>query len=99
VLVLGATLLGTAGCERRAPGPDECHALAVRWILAEHGGGRLGPRTIVVPESLVLERTTECLTTPYDRELLQCVTSGVAPRSCFRAFQARRGLPALSREP
>jgi hypothetical protein len=95
-LALGAALLGGAGCARRAPGPDECHDLAVRWILAEHGGGiHLGTRRIVLPESLVMERTTECLTTPYDQELVQCVTSGTNPRACLRAFQARRGLPPV----
>lgn len=98
-LVLGAAVLGVAGCQRRAPGPDECHELAVKWILAEHSGYRLGSRAIVVPESAVMERTTECLTTPYDRELVQCVTAGAPPRSCLRAFQARRRPAAALPEP
>ena len=87
---LGLVVLsGISACARRAPGPDECHDLAVRWVLTERGARywRLGRGA----DSEVLERTTECLTTPYDRDLVQCVTSGAAPRACLRSFQARRG--------
>jgi hypothetical protein len=34
--------------------------------------------------------TTRCLTTPFDRELLQCVELTQRPRACMLAFEARR---------
>ncbi|HVW27324.1 MAG TPA: hypothetical protein VHC69_18295 [Polyangiaceae bacterium] len=37
----------------------------------------------------ILDRTTECLTTPYDRQLVQCVTEGAAPRACMVGFENR----------
>jgi hypothetical protein len=43
-----------------------------------------------VPEDDVLEATTECLTTPYDRELLACVDRGAPATLCFRSFAQRR---------
>ena len=81
-------LLGIAGCARRAPGPEECHELGLFWVL--------GPRAHAVEsfgeaaDTAIRERTTECLTTPYDREVVQCVTAGAPARRCFGAFQSRR---------
>jgi hypothetical protein len=80
-------LVGLAGCARRAPGPEECHDLALYWVL--------GPRARVVQrfgpaaEEAILDRTTKCLTTPYDRELVQCVTAGGPTRRCLAAFESR----------
>ena len=84
-----ALLIGLAGCARRAPGPEECHDLALTWVLglraraAVQDPGRAAERAIV-------DRTTECLTTPYDHELVRCVTAGAPPRRCLGAFEARR---------
>jgi hypothetical protein len=81
-------LVGLDGCARRAPGPEECHELALAWVL--------GPRARAMQsfgraaEEAILDRTTECLTTPYDRELVQCVTTGVPARRCVGAFESRR---------
>lgn len=86
-LAISMLLLGFAGCARRAPGPDECHDLARYWVL--------GPRARVVQqlgpaaEEAILDRTTKCLTTPYDRELVQCVTTGAPTRRCLAAFEER----------
>ena len=90
-------LVGLAGCARRAPGPDECHDLALYWVL--------GPRARVVQrfgpaaEEAILDRTTKCLTTPYDRELVQCVTTGAPTRRCLAAFEERRRALTVSAAP
>jgi hypothetical protein len=89
----------TAGCARRLPGPDECHELALRLErgrVAPLGRYRtLEPLTLEEDEEEdpVMTRTTECLTEPYDRELVTCVMSGRPAVPCLRAFQARRGIP------
>ena len=89
IVAAGLAVACVAGCARRAPGPDECHDLAVAWVL--------GPRLSHMPKvrisqsasEAILDRTTECLTTPYDRELVQCVTTGSAPQTCMRGFETR----------
>jgi hypothetical protein len=89
IVVAGLTVAYVSGCARRAPGPDECHDLAVAWVL--------GPRLSHLPtykvgpaaSQAILDRTTECLTTPYDRALVQCVTAGSMPRACLLGFATR----------
>ena len=82
-------------CQRKAPGPEECHDLAVRWVGAVRWGsgagvGVRGRRVRAAPEDgAVLERTTACLTTPYDRELVECVRASSAIVACYEAFEAR----------
>jgi hypothetical protein len=80
-------------CQRKAPGPDECHDLAVRWVGAVRGGlgaGHRGRRARSAgDDDAVLERTTKCLTTPYDRALVECVRSSGAIVQCYEAFEAR----------
>jgi hypothetical protein len=76
------------GCARKAPGPMECHELALRVAglpvpLAPQQ--RIDPRI----QRALEEVTLRCLTTPYDRELLACVRSGLETRGCFAAFQQR----------
>jgi hypothetical protein len=93
MLVLVGVALG--GCARRLPGPDECHDFALVWVLGpNHAGVR---RVGAVTAEAILERTNECLTTPYDRELVQCVTGGGRRQSCLTSFDARhRRLPESS---
>jgi hypothetical protein len=84
-------------CQRKAPGPEECHDLAVRWVSTVRWGGGApvrGGRARVAPDDdAVLERTTRCLTTPYDRELVECVrVRGGAIVDCYEAFEARHGV-------
>jgi hypothetical protein len=90
--------LADLSCARRAPGPEECHALAVQWVGREGRRGvsqRFGGIVLEAPDSRILDRTTECLTTPYDRELVACIASRASPALCFGAFQSRRsGLAA-----
>jgi hypothetical protein len=98
-IVLAA--LQSSGCGRKAPGPEECHALALQLEL---GAAARMPRhqrvrASVVSEDAILERTTECLTTPYDRELVGCVTAGASPALCVRAFEARHAPPGSTTQP
>lgn len=77
-------LLALLGCQRKAPGPDECLAFAKVWVESRHL--QKVPVGAVDPfEELV----RECLTAPYDRALIECVLNGKAPDRC-RMEYARR---------
>jgi hypothetical protein len=80
-------------CQRKAPGPEECHDLAVRWVKSVRSAAAVGPRgrrpRLLPDEDAVLERTTVCLTTPYDRELVDCVRARGDIVQCYEAFEAR----------
>ena len=79
-----------SSCARRLPGPTECRAFAL---------GSLGvdPRT---PASTLSyhpglderaeELTRQCLTTPWDYQLLTCLQNGGSNRYCLARFEARR---------
>jgi hypothetical protein len=95
--LVACVLACISGCARRLPGPDECHALGVAWVL--------GPQALSVPDlrvgraqaEAILERTTECLTTPYDYGVVQCVTGGkLAKSNCMNQFGARLRAPRLA---
>jgi hypothetical protein len=83
--VLGV-LVVTGGCRRKAPGPDECRQFAL------HAYGLHSEEEIQRETTLdqVDDLTTECLVTPYDRELLACVEQGGATGRCLGQFSARR---------
>ena len=89
IVVVGLTIAGAMGCARRAPGPDECHDLAVAWVLGPRRSHSTTYRITPALSQAILDRTTECLTTPYDRQLVQCVTTGSAPRTCMLGFETR----------
>jgi hypothetical protein len=76
----------TLACQRKAPGPDECRAFAYRAVGVTRAEQL---RRADVRES-VNELTQSCLTTPFDRELLQCVQLTGRLRSCKLSFDARR---------
>lgn len=81
--VLLATGLGA--CRRKAPGPAECVELA----YARYGVRRTADLLVRGVRQDVDALTTECLLTPYDRELVECTLQGGAPRSCLHAFGLR----------
>ena len=85
------TALFLPACARKAPGPEECHELARAWVFRERATRipRFGGLVLEPGEDAILERTTQCLTTPYDRELVECIGAGGSPRACFAAFQNR----------
>jgi hypothetical protein len=81
---VGFILLGAAAtsCQRKAPGPEEC----ARFAEAVVGSRRyLNPVIAAQIES----QTQECLTRPYDRELLNCVLLTRQARGCLASFRAR----------
>jgi hypothetical protein len=80
-------LLASA-CERKAPGPDECVAFAVRAV----GGGEV---LMERPElrARIDDLTQRCLTTPFDRKLLSCVQLTGNARACVAQFERRRATP------
>lgn len=71
-------------CARKAPGPEECHAFAERWVQVE--GVRLPRSRLFLPEDVVGEavylKTLECLSTPYERAFVECVVNTSTPRLC-----------------
>jgi hypothetical protein len=86
------------GCERVAPGPDECVAFAQAWLHARRPASRLEA------DAAFDELVRRCLTEPYDRELVGCVVgsqaesgppgTGQTPERCridyARRVEARR---------
>jgi hypothetical protein len=71
------------GCERKAPGPDECVAFAEAWMRARR------PATPLDADNAFDELVRRCLTEPYDRELVACVVEGQNQDRC-RVDYARR---------
>jgi hypothetical protein len=84
-LLFGPILLGSLalGCERAAPGPDECVAFAESWLRARR------PATPLETDTAFDELVRRCLTEPYDRELVSCVVAGDDQERC-RVDYARR---------
>lgn len=86
--VLGGllALFALSGCQRKAPGPEACRDFALRAY------GLRSEDDIRTEGTLdeVDELTTECLVTPYDRELLACIERGEATAHCLSQFSRRR---------
>ncbi|HSU39855.1 MAG TPA: hypothetical protein VLJ38_09805 [Polyangiaceae bacterium] len=80
-----AVLAFAPACHRKAPGPEECREFAYQAL------GVRSEADLQVPGALkrVDDFTTECLLTPFDRELLACVAQGLATRLCLRDFDLR----------
>jgi len=78
LLIAGAL----SSCQRKAPGPEEC----ARFAEAVVGVDRY---ITPVMAAQIEAQTRECLTRPYDRELLNCVILTRRARPCLAAFQAR----------
>jgi hypothetical protein len=84
-------LLGVgSACERQAPGPEACGNLALRWAgppePEEYAGGRVrSARAAGVEEIARL-----CVTTPFDRAVIQCAEEGGTPERCLHGFRDRR---------
>lgn len=85
VLSAAVALAVATACQRKAPGPLECERAAL--ILT----GVSDRRMLRNPEikDIVDERTVECLTTPYDRALLDCFEQTGVTKACVLAFQGR----------
>lgn len=76
-------------CQRKAPGPEECHLFA-RQVVARVGGQALEWANT---KEAVDELTVRCLTTPFSRSLLKCVEVGGRVSACFAAHGVRLERP------
>jgi hypothetical protein len=88
--ICGAVFLLLAGCSRKAPGPDACFALSLRTLGIQDRRVLDDPRVKAEVDAL----TDKCLTTPFDRQLTQCVRGPSDVPFCFSEFQRRYALRA-----
>ncbi len=77
-----------SGCARKLPGPSECRDFALASV-----GFRPGTPLSIVQRRPALaakaeEVTRQCLTTPWDYQLLQCLQLS-GGRACLVSFQRR----------
>jgi len=85
LLVCGPVLTGLIGCQREAPGPDECVAFAKVWVQRR----QVEAQRYRVAADPFDELVRDCLTKPYDRVLVECVINGKAPERCRMEFARR----------
>jgi hypothetical protein len=71
------------GCERAAPGPEECVAFGESWLRARR------PATRLEADKLFDELVLRCLTEPFDRELVRCVVGGQDQERCRVGYVRR----------
>jgi len=83
--LVAATALLLLACQRKAPGPQECHRFALQALGIPEAAQELSPRVYAAADAL----TRECVTTPFDRALLRCVDQGEDPRRCLAQYQLR----------
>ncbi len=84
---LAGSTAALLGCERKAPGPEECARFAAAVVQYAAGGPFVTPQM----QEQIDEQTRVCLTRPYDRELLNCVLASGSARPCLESFHRRTG--------
>ncbi len=88
-LLVGLALIGgssaSLGCERKAPGPEECARFSEMVEQLSGSGPLLTPEI----QEQVDELTRQCLTKPYDRALLACVERTHQTHGCLESFRLR----------
>jgi hypothetical protein len=85
-VLVALLLLGSlTSCARKAPGPEECVRFAESWFDVERERA-LRNRDL---SAHFEQKVHDCLTTPYDRELVECVTAGGDNRRCARSYEQR----------
>jgi hypothetical protein len=82
---LGVLCASLLGCQRKAPGPEECARFAQAVVTLAAGNPWLTPQM----QSAIDDETRQCLTRPYDRELLNCVLITNRARPCLQSFRSR----------
>jgi len=87
--LIAPTLLGAAlcACERKAPGPEECQRFAEMAARMSTDS----PLLTLELQAQIDEETRQCLTKPYDRELLSCVETTHQAHGCLASFRRRIG--------
>ncbi|HWZ89644.1 MAG TPA: hypothetical protein VNW92_12360 [Polyangiaceae bacterium] len=86
-LCLLLSSLSLLGCERKAPGPEECQRFAETAV----GMARDDERVTLRIQAEIDEETQTCLTRPYDRALIACVESTRRARPCLELYKRRTG--------
>jgi hypothetical protein len=74
-----------ASCQRKAPGPDECVAFAKVWVQQD----KVSLRRSLVGADPFDDLVRECLTTPFDRALVECALNGTSPQRCRAEYRRR----------
>jgi hypothetical protein len=82
-------LLALGGCQRKAPGPEECQRFALQVVGVPSSTTRVRPSV----KDAIDELTVTCLTRPFSRALLRCVEEGSPVRQCMATY-APRGEPS-----
>jgi hypothetical protein len=91
ILTALVSVLAASACQRQAPGPEECEAVAVQLIRTAAARQLARGAELSIRESDVEAIALECLTTPFDRKLVDCVVERRGePRACIAAFKDRR---------
>lgn len=85
VLVVTFALSSTS-CARKAPGPYDCEAAGARALGITHREQLHDPRARQLLDQFVVE----CLTTPFDRQLLRCIEETGRAQLCLLEFRRRR---------
>ncbi|MEO6602351.1 MAG: hypothetical protein ABIQ16_20890 [Polyangiaceae bacterium] len=87
LLVLSLACASWLGCERKAPDPEECARFAATVVTQN------APVAVLTLEmrAQIEAETRNCLTRPYDRELLDCVLVTNRGRVCLDMFRRRSG--------
>ncbi len=85
MLVCASAVMWLAGCQRKAPGPDECVAFAKVWVQQD----KVSLRRALVGADPFDDLVRECLTTPFDRQLVECALGGAAPQRCRAEYRRR----------
>jgi len=86
-LLLAGLCASLSGCERKAPGPEECERFAE--LVVQLAGG--GPLLTAEVQAAIEQETRTCLTQPYDRQLLNCVAVTHQNGACMAAYRRRTG--------
>jgi hypothetical protein len=77
-------------CQRRLPGPEECRSFALASVGVEPGTPAVALSHHPQLTARAEELTRQCLTTPWDYKLLNCLAAGGSSRVCLTSFEQRR---------
>jgi hypothetical protein len=84
--VLLCVSVGLVGCAcRKLPGPSECQRVAAAILGIQDATVLADPRVKHEFDQL----TTDCLLTPFDRELVRCIEESNRSRLCLGQFRYR----------
>jgi hypothetical protein len=80
VSACAAALLFGTGCQRRAPGPDEC----VKFAEMTFGHSFESLIDYADEKSAFDKLVNTCLTAPFNRQVFVCADESRAPMACLR---------------